>query len=222
MNIKVEGYYIEKIRIFCFVKNHDVSYVEVFTRDPCRLCSTRKVKVSSVVLPGKVNVVSGEHNHSKRRSIPLSLDIFLTEVKQSSMTLQEGNSDVLDFYYLFDTSKNISSDQCRRIGKRVEVIGLRVQIFCSLLVDTTQLPLPVLPYRYPLLAILQHMDQQIQQILSLLVSFRSLCKTASKKRDKMYREIKRKLELLVKDFQEMARYVQELSDRVRFEERKTA
>lgn len=38
----------------------------------------------------------------------------------------------------------------------------------------------------------------------------------------MYREIKRKLELLVKDFQEMARYVQELSDRVRFEERKTA
>jgi hypothetical protein len=147
---------------------------------------------------------------------------FLSEIKHYINILQEEGSSLLDAYHLFISGKSIWPDRCRRISARVETAGEIVRAFCNLLEDTALLPPPVVPYRYLLLVTLHYMDEQIRTLLPLIATFRSLCKTPSKKRDKLYREIEHRLELLIQDYQEALRHVDELSDQVRFEEKKNS
>ena len=170
----------------------------------------------------KVKDVSRENTPFTPHPTPMLLSGFLSEVNYYIKILQKEDSALLDVYHLFMSGKSIWPDRCRRISALVEVVGGIVREFCNLLVDRALLPPSVVPYRYLLLVTLQHMDEQIRTLLPLIATFRSLCKVPSKKRDTLYQDIERRLELLIQDYRETLRHVGELTDQVRFEEKKTA
>jgi hypothetical protein len=81
-----------------------------------------------------------------------------------------------------------------------------------------QLPLSLVPYRHLPLAALRNMAEQIRILLPLITSFRRVYKNPSGQRDRLYEDIERKLESLIRDCQETLRYVYELFDQFRLRE----
>lgn len=144
----------------------------------------------------------------------MSLSAFLSETLHYRQLIQEAEPGFAKAYYAFAGGKEIWSDQCRRIASDVDMLREPVEAFCNLLMDTSQLPSSVMPYRYLPLATLHHMNEQIKTLRPLIPLFRA----SPRQREKLHRQIERKLELLLQDCQELQRYTWELADQSRFGE----
>jgi hypothetical protein len=164
--------------------------------------------------------MTGKKTSASHHATPMPLDIFLFKAKRHCQVLQEKDQAVLDAYYVFAYSMDVSAERYRRIGALMQEVGEAVEASCILLSDTESLPPSVLPYRYLPLVTFQYMSEQIRTILPLISNARRLCKTSSRQKERLRREISNKLKPLRQDFHEGLRHVQELADQALLEERR--
>lgn len=164
----------------------------------------------------------GKRELSTERSTTISISAFHSKAKLYCKILRAKEPYLVDASNLFAEEEHMRPVDFRRLTILLELLSQPVRDFCKLLGNPALLPAAAVPHRYLLLATLQHMNEQIKALLQLIAAYRTAgAGQRSSKQGAMLRyDIQRKLALLLQDCAAVPQYVQDLSDKARFEEKK--
>lgn len=149
----------------------------------------------------------------------LLLDNFMTRVQKHREDIVASQRSVLYALDLFSEGEGIWPDNCDEVIDTMHKVSEPLREFCELLDSHLQLPAVVSPLRYPLMKTLYHVDELVNELSLLLTIFRSVCRLPSKKVFTQRREIQLKLESLAQGLEEIDQNVDQLPERVDFQER---
>ncbi len=132
------------------------------------------------------------------------LRTFRSQARKRLDAITEAQDSVQNAFELFSKEEDIWPDQCDYAIDSIQTIVEPVQDFCALLDKATELPLPVVPLRPQLLMKLYSIKDQVQKLTLMLHTFRSTCQDSSKPVVKQRHDIYNKLELLLKEGQDIS------------------
>lgn len=151
---------------------------------------------------------------NKRFDSPLPISDFYYQVQHYLFTIMDVQEALRIACRLFGSSSDIWQDQCERTIDSVQTIGEPIGQFYQLLLNTTQLPEDIIPFRYPLVISLHCMNEQVQNLIRLLTEFRAICRKASKQRSKQRQIIDGLLAEITQGCDEVQQKTYVLFDRV--------
>lgn len=162
----------------------------------------------------------GERAISGSLSTSMSLNTFQFEAKRRWKILKEEELALAEAHTLFAKRKEIWPDQCNSILTVLCRIENPVRELRTMLETPEKLPTSVIQHRHLLLMAIQHTDEQIQELISLITEFHMLCQAPSKQATMLRQEIERGLEVLLSECDEVVNSIHSLSDQARFQEKK--
>ncbi len=164
--------------------------------------------------------MSGENRPAMLRLAFVQTDDFHVRAATYLQVLEAEIDSLEGVSTVFEEGNEIWPDQCKRAISVIDDISEPIQQICRLLEDPTCLPDTIIPHRYPLVATLQLVDEQAQELLSLLRKLRHLCRTTSKQVDTLLREIQSSFDLFLRGYKDATVNLRMLPDRAAFQKRK--
>lgn len=146
---------------------------------------------------------------------PMSLSSFISEVQRYQRVLAAEERLLTAAQQTFAENAYVWSEQCRVAGQVVKVVGEAVQSLYKILANTEKLPRSVVPYRHLPLITFQFMDEQVQEVLPLLSSYRQPGRISMREEERLRKRIAAQLKMLSQDCSEGVRSVEELYKRAR-------
>ncbi len=150
----------------------------------------------------------------------LSLDQFstltqdhLTELTRAQQSLQRVSTP-------FKEKGDIRPVHCRIALESLGEISEYIQEMCGLLRSTASLPIVISALRYQLLLILHRIEEQIDNLVDLLNSYRLICIAPSSQAFQKRKEIYGSFERLSKHLSDISQEAKLLEDEAKFQERK--
>src|SRR5215469_16337780 len=123
----------------------------------------------------------------------MSLDDFYLKADDYLTVLKARQKSLSSTRKLYRAGKDIHPKQYKRTMNLLHKIGETVQKFCKLLSTTAELPEAVVPLRYVLATTLYDLDEQLNELMTVVVRFRTRYYVYSKKTVRQQQEIQCRL-----------------------------
>jgi hypothetical protein len=164
--------------------------------------------------------ISHDLNPEHRDNMRLSLQQFTTVAQSYLIDLNKAQQSLQWVYIPFKEQGEVRPIQCRVALESLDETSEYVQEMCGLLYRTSSLPIVMTALRYQLLLILNRIEEQIDNLVDLLNSYRLICITPSQHTLRQRKEIYDSFETLLQHLSDISQEANLIHGEAKFQERK--
>lgn len=153
-------------------------------------------------------------------AISLRLYNFLKQAKKYQTDIIAVRKSLLYIHNLnlLSNEDNVQSEQCDNSISSTLTMREYVQLFCRLLDESASMPPDIAPLYYELMVAIHHVDEELRKLTSLLIIFRSICRSTSKQAMSQRQKIFTRLEIYMESCDDILNRITHLLDEVHIPE----
>ena len=149
----------------------------------------------------------------------LSLVDFHAELQQFRRKMKQVSDKTAIAFLLFDEDEEIFAEQCDQVKNVLHTGRDPIREFYQLLRISSRLPITIVPFSFSLLTLLRQANDLLDELLVLIMLFRRICRTSSRDMIERRREIKYKLNQLLRIYEDILQQIDHLLLKVLTQER---